>query len=143
MAEPLFFEDVAVGQEIPVTVESVSEVQMFLFSAATYNAHRIHYDLPYATKVEGLPGLLVHGPLQAALLAKRITDWMGPAGQLRRIQIQNRGSAFPHEKLFFGGKVTAKREVDGEGWVECEIFERNERGDVLMPGTATVQLPRR
>lgn len=41
---------------------------LFRFSALTYNAHRIHYDLPYVTEVEGHPGLLVHGPLLALLL---------------------------------------------------------------------------
>ncbi|MGW5570372.1 FAS1-like dehydratase domain-containing protein [Nocardia thailandica] len=40
------------------------------FSAATANAHRIHYDWPYATGVEGYPGLVVHGPLQALALAE-------------------------------------------------------------------------
>ncbi len=40
------------------------------FSAATANAHRIHYDWPYATGVEGYPGLVVHGPLQAIALAE-------------------------------------------------------------------------
>jgi 3-methylfumaryl-CoA hydratase len=42
-------------------------VMLFRFSALTYNAHRIHYDLPYATGVEGLGGLLVHGPLLSVL----------------------------------------------------------------------------
>jgi 3-methylfumaryl-CoA hydratase len=43
---------------------------LFRFSALTYNAHRIHYDRPYATSVEGYPGLVVHGPLQAMSLAE-------------------------------------------------------------------------
>ena len=42
---------------------------LFRYSAITYNAHRIHYDRDYARDVEGYPGLLVHGPLQATLLA--------------------------------------------------------------------------
>ncbi len=41
---------------------------LFRFSALTYNGHKIHYDRDYATKVEGYPGLLVHGPLLATLL---------------------------------------------------------------------------
>ncbi|MEV4313762.1 MaoC family dehydratase N-terminal domain-containing protein [Actinocrispum sp. NPDC049592] len=40
------------------------------FSAATANAHRIHYDWPYATLVEGYPGLVVHGPLMSLTLAE-------------------------------------------------------------------------
>jgi 3-methylfumaryl-CoA hydratase len=41
---------------------------LFRFSALTYNTHRIHYDHPYVTGVEGYPGLVVHGPLLALLL---------------------------------------------------------------------------
>jgi 3-methylfumaryl-CoA hydratase len=45
-------------------------VLLFRFSAVTANAHRIHYDHPYATGVEGYPDLVVHGPLTAILLAE-------------------------------------------------------------------------
>ncbi len=43
-------------------------VLLFRYSALTFNGHRIHYDRDYVTKVEGYPGLIVHGPLQASLL---------------------------------------------------------------------------
>jgi 3-methylfumaryl-CoA hydratase len=43
-------------------------VLLFRYSALTFNSHRIHYDHPYATAVEGYPGLVVHGPLIATLL---------------------------------------------------------------------------
>lgn len=45
------------------------EVNLFRFSAATFNGHRIHYDLPYTTEIEGYPALIVHGPFTAARLA--------------------------------------------------------------------------
>ena len=41
---------------------------LFRYSALTFNSHRIHYDLPYATGEEGYRGLVVHGPLTATLL---------------------------------------------------------------------------
>ena len=44
------------------------EPLLFRFSALTFNSHRIHYDLPYATAEEGYRGLVVHGPLTATLL---------------------------------------------------------------------------
>jgi 3-methylfumaryl-CoA hydratase len=47
-----------------------SPTLLFRFSALTYNAHRIHYDRDYARGVEGYPGLLVHGPLQALAMAE-------------------------------------------------------------------------
>jgi 3-methylfumaryl-CoA hydratase len=43
-------------------------VLLFRYSALTFNGHRIHYDQPYVTQVEGYPGLIVHGPLIASLL---------------------------------------------------------------------------
>ncbi len=43
-------------------------VQLFRYSALTFNGHRIHYDRPYCREVEGYPGLVVHGPLTATLL---------------------------------------------------------------------------
>ena len=43
-------------------------VLLFRFSALTFNAHRIHYDRPYAINEEGCPGLVLHGPLTAVLL---------------------------------------------------------------------------
>jgi len=45
-----------------------SSTLLFRYSALTFNGHRIHYDEPFATQVEGYPGLVFHGPLQATLL---------------------------------------------------------------------------
>lgn len=55
------------GAAIKVRVD-VNEAMLFRYSACTFNAHRIHYDLPYAQQVEHYPGLVVHGPLQATRL---------------------------------------------------------------------------
>jgi 3-methylfumaryl-CoA hydratase len=55
------------AREWPV---EVGPVLLFRFSALTYNAHRIHYDRDYARGAEGYPGLVVHGPLQALLMAE-------------------------------------------------------------------------
>ena len=45
------------------------DVLLFRYSALTFNGHRIHYDRRYVTTEEGYPGLIVHGPLIATLLA--------------------------------------------------------------------------
>ena len=44
-------------------------IQLFRYSALTFNGHRIHYDRTYATEMEGYPGLVVHGPLLATMLS--------------------------------------------------------------------------
>lgn len=140
--EQLRFEDVAVGDELPALEVVVDETQMFFFSAATYNGHRIHYDKEWARDREGYDDVLVQGPLQSALLARAVTDWIGVAGRLVSFSAQNRAVAFPGQQLSFGGRVTATRVEDGRGLVDLEIAGR--RGDdVLMPGSATVSLPLR
>lgn len=52
-------------------------VMLFRFSAATFNAHRIHYDRDYAQRVEFYPGLVVHGPLVALLLLEALFRYTG------------------------------------------------------------------
>ncbi|MGU7780061.1 FAS1-like dehydratase domain-containing protein [Burkholderia sp. PU8-34] len=42
---------------------------LFRYSALTFNGHRIHYDQDYCREVEGYPNLVIHGPLNATLLA--------------------------------------------------------------------------
>ena len=70
----LYYDDVQPGDELTPLTVTVDETQMFFFSAATYNGHRIHYDKHWAREVEGYDDILVHGPLQAALLARAVTD---------------------------------------------------------------------
>lgn len=62
------------------------------FSAATANAHRIHYDRPYATGVEGYPGLVVQGPLMTLLLAE--TARLAGLDGVRRLAHRNLAPLF-------------------------------------------------
>ncbi|GGF14579.1 hypothetical protein GCM10011611_20490 [Aliidongia dinghuensis] len=54
-------------------------VLLFRYSAMTFNGHRIHYDHPYVTGVEGYAGLVVHGPLQASLMFNLAAELGGAA----------------------------------------------------------------
>lgn len=62
-----------------VDAVSATPALLFRFSAVTFNTHRIHYDRAYAANEEGYPGLVVHGPLQAALLLNLAAKLMGAA----------------------------------------------------------------
>ncbi|WP_288580002.1 MaoC family dehydratase N-terminal domain-containing protein [uncultured Methylobacterium sp.] len=67
---------VPAGDEAAWSVEANS-VLLFRYSAMTFNGHRFHYDHPYATQVEGYPGLVVHGPMQASLLLNLAAQRLG------------------------------------------------------------------
>ena len=138
LTSQLFAGDVHVGDELPPVVRNASRVQLFLYSAATWNPHRIHYDAAYA-RFEGHPDVIVHGPLQGAWLSQYVTDWVGPAARILGLSWQNRASAVPEQDYEFRGEVTA---VDGDV-VTLAVREQTPDGIVLMPGTATVRLPTR
>ncbi len=138
MTEQRFLEDVHVGDEMPPLARSASRAQLFLFSAATNNPHRIHYDREYAA-TEGHPDVLVHGPLQGAWLHQFVAGWAGPRGRVLSLTWQNRGRAFPEREHIFRGRVTSVRGDE----VRLDVWEEDDTGAILMPGTAAVRLPRR
>ena len=67
-------------------------VLLFRFSALTFNAHRIHYDRPYAFEEEGYPGLVVHGPLTAVMLAGLTQEYSGK--RIAKFTFQGRAPLF-------------------------------------------------
>jgi len=67
---------------------TVGPVQMFRYSAATFNGHRIHYDRDYARDVEGYPGLVVHGPLIATLLLEFLQAQVAPGRPVERFEFR-------------------------------------------------------
>ena len=127
-----------VGMAIPERQHHCDEVQQMLYNASLWNAHRIHFDVPYATEVEGYPGLVVAGPLMGDWLHQVVDEWLGDAGMITGIEYSNRIAAYVGETVTAGGTVTAYDEATGE--VTLEVFVKNAREDVLTPGVITVQL---
>jgi len=103
-----------------------NEVLLFRFSALTYNAHRIHYDWPYATQTEGYPALLVHGPLTAILLLDAIEQ--NSAG--RQLVAFDYRALRP---LFCGNPLTiCAAPTAGEAGIE--VWAEDHEGFVAMRG---------
>jgi 3-methylfumaryl-CoA hydratase len=100
---------------------------LFRFSALTFNAHRIHYDRPYATAVEGYPGLVVHGPLTAVLLAQLVRQ--STARPI--VAFDFRGQA----PLFDGAPVRLSAVADGE---RIALEARGPDGVVALSASATL-----
>ena len=128
---------VQIGDELPKMKKQASEAELFLYSAASFNPHRIHYDRAYAN-FEGHDDLVVHGPLQGSWLTQFVTDWAGPRARLLSIEWQNRASAFVGDELIFAGTATAIDQANTS--VELEISEKNIDGTLLMPAKANVRL---
>lgn len=123
----------------PYTVHT-STVQLFRFSAVTWNAHRIHYDSAYAES-EGYPGVLVQSHLHGCFLANAVLEWAGAGSSLRASRWRNRQPAFAGDVLTVTGNVTAVVTQNGRRVVEVELEEHNQDGQLCAPGRAVVALP--
>ena len=129
---------VEVGTRLNERTFEPSSVSLFLYNAAIWNPHRIHFDEAYTTQVERHPGVVVDGPLQGDWLSQVVTEWLGEDGELVELEYSNRKAAYLGERLQSGGEVT---EVDrGAGTATLVIHIKNSHGDVISPGRALVRL---
>lgn len=101
-------------------------VLLFRYSALTFNGHRIHYDRDYVTKVEGYPGLIFHGPLQAALIIEM-------AAKLRGGKAPKKFSYRGVQPLFEGSEFSINANEIAEG---MELWTANAEGQPTMKGAA-------
>ncbi len=127
---------VSVGMQLPERAHKPDNVELFLYNAALWNAHRIHFDLPYATEVEGYPGLVIAGPQMGDWMAQVVDGWLDDAGDILQITYSNRQAAYIGETLTAGGRIV---EIEGSE-VSLELHITNEKGDVITPGSAKVRL---
>jgi hydroxyacyl-ACP dehydratase HTD2-like protein with hotdog domain len=140
--QQIYFEDIEIDDDLPTMVKTPTRAQLFMYSAISWNVHRIHYDEAYA-KTEDHPTVLVHGPLQGSFLGQYMTDWVSPGGTLKKIAYSNRGLALPDEPYVVKGCVTGKRIEDGQHLVDCDLRGENNAGEIAAVGSATVIVPSR
>jgi 3-methylfumaryl-CoA hydratase len=104
-------------------------VLLFRYSALTFNAHRIHYDLPYARDVEAYPALVMNGGLTALLLVEAARPHLA-----RRIAGYDARAMRP---LFVGERMTLNGRRHGDAaelWACGPDGARAYHLDVLLDG---------
>lgn len=126
---------VEIGQALPERQYTPGTVQLFLYNAAIWNAHRIHYDLLYAQEGEGHPALLVDGPLQGDWLTQLLYDWMEDTDELLAFEYSNRRAAYVDEVLTARGEIQA---VEGD-YVTLALQIVNQHGQATTVGRATIR----
>jgi 3-methylfumaryl-CoA hydratase len=101
-------------------------VLLFRYSALTFNGHRIHYDRDYVTRVEGYPGLIFHGPMQAALMVEF-------AAKLRGGGVPKKFSYRGVQPLFEGSEFSVNANITDAG---MELWTANSERQPTMKATA-------
>jgi hydroxyacyl-ACP dehydratase HTD2-like protein with hotdog domain len=111
-------------------------VQLFRFSAATWNAHRIHYDQAYARDQEGYPDVLVQSHLHGCFLSRAVLGWAPSGAVLRRLRWENRGIAVPGDELTTTGVITSLEDGREGQIVRLDLEERNQDKQLCVRGSA-------
>ena len=107
------------------------DVLLFRYSALTFNSHRIHYDRRYVTEVEGYPGLIVHGPLIATLLADLARDNVAP----RAIEKFSFRAVRP---LFDVAPFAVRGRLDADSKT-AQVWAQDDGGSLAMEATAALR----
>lgn len=127
MNEVAFSELTAV---IPDLVVEPNALQIFSFSAVTWNRHRIHYDKDAAI-AEGHKHVVVQRALLGNFLAALLENWLGERGAVRKLSWKVLSSALPDQPLRCHGTALIERNV-----ASCELTIESDQGDVIAKGKA-------
>jgi acyl dehydratase len=129
-----------VTDPIPPFESAFTTVDLMAYGAATWDRHRLHYDLDYARSVE-LPKVIVDGQALGAVCAKPLLDWLGPRAFIRRLSLKYRAMVFAGDTVRGEGEISAIR-AEGDHDV-VSLAQRLSVGDRLVAEAwAEVRLPR-
>jgi hydroxyacyl-ACP dehydratase HTD2-like protein with hotdog domain len=127
---------VAEGMALGPITRAPDAIDLFLYSAAVWLPHRVHYDQPYTSQVEGHPGLLVQGPLQGVYLTQLLAEAFGPAVEVRSLRFRHQAPVYVGQTLVCRGQVVA---VDGDT-VICALWTELDDGRRATVAEAQVML---
>jgi acyl dehydratase len=139
-ARQLYFEAVKVGDELPPLVKPpVDRLQIARYVGAAQDWNPLSIDEPYA-KNAGFPSALAPGMIAMGFLAELVVDWVRGA-RLRRFQARFVKIIWPGDVLTARGRVVDRRfEESGRYAVEIEVWAENQRGELVVRGSAVFQL---
>jgi acyl dehydratase len=141
MYNQIFFEDVVEGQEIPSLEKDVNTVNILMYLSTVWLMDRIHFDHPFATQRRGLPNIVAPGNMAGDYYSQLLSDWAGVKGNLRSLSIQFRNFMVPGDILNCGGKIIKKYIKEGKGYVELDLWLKNQKDINCVPGKGLVELP--
>ncbi len=133
----LSFEKIAIGAVLPpVEIGPVDRETIAAFAEASGDPSPIHLDDEIA-RASGLPGIIIHGMFNMAVLGRLLTGWAGQ-NQIRAFSNRFAAMALPGDTIVCRGRVAGKRQDGGEHLVDLDLEAVNQKGDVLLAGKAVV-----
>lgn len=125
-----------IGDRLPDVTMQPTALQLFRYSAVTWNGHRIHFDRDWAEH-EGHRGLVVHSHLHAANALRALTEGLGPDWTIAQVDYRITRSAVAGDTLTASAAITAV--ADSGRTLHLSMTETNQDGETCLEGTATVR----
>ena len=136
--DPIDISSLPAGYSIPSLTLSPSRIQLFMYSAITWNRHHVHYSKD-AANAEGLPDVVVHRGLLGNFLSRMISDWLQNRGEIRTINWKVISSATPDQELICTGMITEVNQRNSRSIYSLDVFVNNGKNIVAL-GEAVVEI---
>jgi hydroxyacyl-ACP dehydratase HTD2-like protein with hotdog domain len=121
------------GDVLPPLRHTATPLQLFRYSAVTWNPHRIHFDERYARE-EGHDRIALHSHLRAALALRCVTEGLGPEWQLAKVTYRLRKPVYAPADLAYTARIAAVDDVS----MTLELIEEHSSGEVGFEGIVRV-----
>jgi len=128
------------GSELP-TFQREGTLHHWNRFAAVNDEFADHHMDDEAGRAEGFSASFIMAPLEHAYLHALLRSWIGDEGRIARLDIRLRSPLLRGRVLTAGGQVTNVRRVGDEVLIDVEVWEDDDQGLRLVPGTATVAFP--
>ena len=133
--------EIKVDQLLPERIHKPSNVSLFLYNAAIWNPHRIHYDEIYTKRFEGHPKLVIDGPLMGDWMAQCVSNWLKEQGKICEFGYRNIQTAYLGDTLTSGGKVLSR--VENKKVLLLDLWIKNSDEYKVASGSAKIRLASR
>ena len=133
--------NVEVGaKQSKVVADGLFRTQIVQYAGASGDFNPLHTDEVFTTKIAGYPSVFAHGMLSMGLTGTLLTDALGN-GTLRTFGVRFRSQVWPGDTLTATATITEVTKQDNETLVALEVETVNQKGEVVVSGTATAALP--
>lgn len=140
----IYFEDISPGDEITAaTYGPLTIVDTVRWAGVQENWEQVHWDREFAREHSKLPTFIASGAYRQALLARTLTDWIGPGGTLRKLRVRHTAPTHEGDTIRYSGRVTEKSAKADDSWVACDLAGHNQDGKPILTGHCTVLLASR
>ncbi len=135
------FETVNVGDEIAVAEYGpITIIDTVRWAGVQENWEQVHWDREFAREHSRLRTFIASGSYRQALLARTLTDWIGPRGMLRKLRVRHTAPTFEGDTIRYSGCVVEKSADNSDPWIACELEGKNQRDEPILTGRCVLRL---